>query len=170
MNAESSSPSTCREVQTMHVRSAAQDVIGGSWSAYSSPIPGKLRAGVIRPLMMRMGRPYVFGASVLAALSILSVGVLLYGGRTLEAVQMPAGVDRPSADPFARYRSQMTLVQETLGRFGYEPGPIDGVMRSKTGSALRAFQQKHGLTVTGRSNPETLATLGIEDKLLRRRR
>jgi peptidoglycan hydrolase-like protein with peptidoglycan-binding domain len=129
---------------------------------------------VIRPLMMRMGRPYVFGASVLAALSILSVGVLLYavagqGGRNLEAAQVPASVDRPPADPFARYRSQMTLVQETLGRFGYEPGPIDGVMRFKTGSALRAIQQKHGLSVTGRSNPETLATLGIEDKLLRRR-
>jgi hypothetical protein len=150
------------------------DIIGGSWSAYSPPIPGRPRAGVIRPLMMRMGRPYVFGASVLAALSILSVGVLLYavagqGGRNLEAAQVPASVDRPPAAPFARYRSQMTLVQETLGRFGYEPGPIDGVMRFKTGSALRAIQQKHGLSVTGRSNPETVATLGIEDKLLRRR-
>jgi hypothetical protein len=150
------------------------DIIGGSWSAYSPPIPGRPRAGVIRPLMMRMGRPYVFGASVLAALSILSVGVLLYavagqGGRNLEAAQVPASVDRPPADPFARYRSQMTLLQETLEHFGYEPGPIDGVMRFKTGSALRAFQQKHGLSVTGRSNPETLATLGIEDKLLRRR-
>jgi hypothetical protein len=144
-------------------------IIGGSASAYSPPIPGRPLAGVIRSLMMRMGRPLVLGASLLAALSILSVGGLLYGGRTLEAVQVPAGVDRPPADPFARYRSQMTLVQETLGRFGYEPGPIDGVMRFKTGSALRAFQQKHGLSVTGRTNPETLATLGIEDKLLRRR-
>ena len=107
---------------------------------------------------------------MLAALSILCVTLLLYGGRTLEAVQVPASVDRPSADPFARYRSQLTLVQETLGRFGYEPGPIDGVMRFKTGSALRAFQQKHGLRVTGRPNPETLAILGIEDKLLKRRR
>ena len=144
-------------------------IIVGSRTAYSAPSPGRPRAGVIRSLMMRMGRPFVFGASVLAALSIVSVGVLLYGGRNLEAMQMPAGVDRPPADRFARYRSQMTLVQETLGRFGYEPGPIDGVMRFKTGSALRAFQQKHGLSVTGRTNPETLATLGIEDKLLRRR-
>ncbi len=143
--------------------------IAGSRSAYAPPIPGRPRAGVIRSLMMRMGRPFVFGGSVLAALTIVSVGVLIYGGQNLEAVQMPAGVDRPPADRFARYRSQMTLVQETLGRFGYEPGPIDGVMRFKTGSALRAFQQKHGLRVTGRTNPETLATLGIEDKLLRRR-
>lgn len=116
-----------------------------------------------------MGRPSQ-DVSELAVLSILSVGVLLYGGRNLEAVQMPAGVDRPRADPFARYRGQMTLVQETLGRFGSEPGPIDGVMRFKIRSALRAFRQTHGLSATGRLNPETLATLGIEDKLLRRRR
>lgn len=144
-------------------------IIRGAWAAYSPPIPGKPRAGLVRSLMMRIGRPFVLGASVLAALSILSVGVLLYGGRNLEAVQVPAGVDRPPADPFARYRSQMTLVQETLGRFGYEPGFIDGVMRFQTASALRAFQQKHGLSVTGRTNPETLATLGIEDRVLRRR-
>lgn len=118
---------------------------------------------------------YLLSASALAALSMLSVGVLLYtvvgqGGQNVEAVQVPAGVDLSPADPFARYRSQMTLAQERLRRFGYEPGPMDGIMRSETASALRAFQRAHGLTVTGRTNPETLLTLGIEDKLFRRRR
>ena len=106
---------------------------------------------------------------------MLSVGVLLYtvvgqGGQNVEAVQVPTGVDLSPADAFARYRSQMTLAQERLRRFGYEPGPMDGIMRSETASALRAFQQAHGLSVTGRTNPETLLTLGIEDKLFRRRR
>jgi peptidoglycan hydrolase-like protein with peptidoglycan-binding domain len=106
---------------------------------------------------------------------MLSVGVLLYavagqGAQNVEAVQGPARVDRSPADPLARYRSQMTLAQETLTRFGYEPGPIDGIMRFETASALRAFQRAHGLSVTGRTNPETLATLGIEDKVFRRRR
>ena len=106
---------------------------------------------------------------------MLSVGVFLYtvvgqGGQDVEAVQVPAGVDLSPADPFARYRSQMTLAQERLRRFGYEPGPTDGIMRSETVSALRAFQRAHGLSVTGRTNPETLLTLGIEDKLFRRRR
>ena len=64
----------------------------------------------------------------------------------------------------------MTLAQETLRSFGYEPGPIDGIMRFETASALRAFQREHGLSVTGQANPETLASLGIEDKLFRRRR
>jgi peptidoglycan hydrolase-like protein with peptidoglycan-binding domain len=106
---------------------------------------------------------------------MLSVAVLLYtaagqSGQNVEAVQVPASVDRLPADPFVRYRSQMTLAQETLRRFGYEPGPSDGIMRFETVSALRAFQRAHGLSVTGRTNPETLASLGIEDKLFRRRR
>jgi peptidoglycan hydrolase-like protein with peptidoglycan-binding domain len=114
-------------------------------------------------------------ASALAALSMLGVGVLLsagagQGGQTVEAVQVPGSVDRSPADSCARYGSQMTLAQETLRGFGYEPGPIDGIVRFETASALRASQRTHGLSVTGRTNPETLATLGIEDKLFRRRR
>jgi hypothetical protein len=127
------------------------------------------------PLVIRMLHSYLLSASALAALSMLSVGVLLYTvvgqvAQNVEAVQVPAGVDRSPADPFARYRNQMTLAQEKLRRFGYEPGPIDGILRFETASALRAFQLAHGLSVTGRTNPETLATLGIEDKLFRRRR
>jgi len=123
---------------------------------------------------MRMFHPYLLGASALTALSMLSVGILLYtvagpGEQNVEAVQAPASVDRSPADPTARYRSQMTLAQETLRSFGYEPGPIDGIMRFETASALRAFQREHGLSVTGQANPETLAALGIEDKLFRRR-
>jgi peptidoglycan hydrolase-like protein with peptidoglycan-binding domain len=124
---------------------------------------------------MRMFHPYLLSVSALAALSMLSVGVLLYtgagpGGQNVEAGQVRASVDRSPADPSARYRSQMTLAQETLRSFGYEPGPIDGIMRFETESALRAFQREHGLSVTGQANPETLAALGIEDKLFRRRR
>jgi peptidoglycan hydrolase-like protein with peptidoglycan-binding domain len=122
-----------------------------------------------------MLRPYLLSVSALAALALLCVGVLLYtvggqGGQNVEAVQVHANADRSPADPSARYRSQMTRAQETLRRFGYEPGPIDGIMRFETASALRAFQRERGLSVTGQANPETLAALGVEDKLYRRRR
>ena len=124
---------------------------------------------------MRMLHPYLLSVSALAALSLLSVGILLYtvtgqGGQNVEAVQVAASVGRSPADASARYRRQMTRAQETLRSFGYEPGPIDGIMRFETASALRAFQREHGLSVTGQANPETLAALGIEDKLFRRRR
>jgi peptidoglycan hydrolase-like protein with peptidoglycan-binding domain len=124
---------------------------------------------------MRMQHPYLLSVSALAALSMLSVGVLFYtvagpGGQNVEAGQEPASADRSPADPSARYRSQMTLAQEALRSFGYEPGPIDGIMRFQTAFALSAFQRERGLSVTGQANPETLAALGIEDKLFRRRR
>jgi peptidoglycan hydrolase-like protein with peptidoglycan-binding domain len=122
-----------------------------------------------------MRHPYLLSASALVALSMLGVSVLLYtmtgqGGQNVEAVQVQANDARSPADPAAPYRSQMTLVQETLRSFGYEPGPIDGIMRFETASALSAFQRERGLSVTGQANPETLAALRIEDKLFRRRR
>ena len=35
-------------------------------------------------------------------------------------------------------------VQERLTTFGYDPGPVDGVMGPTTRSALRSFQEKGG--------------------------
>jgi peptidoglycan hydrolase-like protein with peptidoglycan-binding domain len=62
----------------------------------------------------------------------------------------------------------MRLARETLRRLGYAPGPIGGTVGVETRSALRAFQLQHGLRVTGHATPETLAALGIEDRLGRR--
>jgi peptidoglycan hydrolase-like protein with peptidoglycan-binding domain len=113
---------------------------------------------------------YLLSASALAAVSL---GALLYavpgeGERTEEGGQPRRNADRRPEHLSARYREQMTLTQETLRDFGYTPGPSDGMMGFSTASALRAFQRQEGLPVTGRANPETLAALGIEDRLSRR--
>jgi peptidoglycan hydrolase-like protein with peptidoglycan-binding domain len=81
-----------------------------------------------------------------------------------------ANAERRPVDSSAKYLEQMKLTQETLRSFGYTPGEINGVMRFETVSALRAFQREQGLKITGQANPETLAALGIEDKLYRRPR
>jgi peptidoglycan hydrolase-like protein with peptidoglycan-binding domain len=52
-------------------------------------------------------------------------------------------------------------VQSELSRSGYYTGQIDGVIGSGTRQAIREFQTKHGLPVTGRINPKLLDTLGI---------
>ena len=113
---------------------------------------------------------YLLSASALAAASL---GALLYavageGTGPMEGAPPRASDDRRSEHLSARYREQMTLTQETLRDFGYTPGPSDGMMGFSTASALRAFQRQEGLRVTGRANPETLAALGIEDRLSRR--
>jgi peptidoglycan hydrolase-like protein with peptidoglycan-binding domain len=112
---------------------------------------------------------YFLSAFVLAAVSL---GTLFYtvtghGELTVEGAQAPTSDDRRPEHLTARYREQMKLTQETLRDLGYTPGPIDGIIGSGTAAALRAFQEQEGLRVTGRANPETLAALGIEDRLKR---
>ena len=117
-----------------------------------------------------MLRRYLLGAVGLAA---VATGALLYMVATqtdgLVNAAM-ASADRRPVDSSATYLEQMKLTQETLRSFGYAPGAFDGIMRFETVSALRAFQREQGLTVTGQANPETLAALGIEDRLYRRPR
>jgi len=62
----------------------------------------------------------------------------------------------------ASAQSEVTReVQERLTTFGYDPGPADGLMGPKTRSALRAFQEKSGLPVTGEADTQTLSALGV---------
>ena len=119
-----------------------------------------------------MLRRYLLGSVGLAA---AASGALLYMVATqtdglVNTVQALAKVDRRPVDYSSTYLEQMKLTQETLRSYGYAPGAINGIMRFETASALRAFQREQGLKVTGQANPETLAALGIEDRLYRRPR
>jgi hypothetical protein len=49
--------------------------------------------------------------------------------------------------------------QEQLAELGYDPGPADGQMGSKTVAALKRFQKYHGLSVTGRLDTPTATVL-----------
>lgn len=49
--------------------------------------------------------------------------------------------------------------QRLLTALGYDPGPIDGAMGSRTRAALSAFQNAVGIVATGQINPETLSAL-----------
>ena len=107
-----------------------------------------------------------------SALSAVSLGAVLYtvtghGEGMVEGAQAPRSAARGPEPLIARYREQMKLTQETLRGLGNVSGPIDGIMGAGTAAALRAFQQQPGLRTTGRANPETLAALGIEDRLRR---
>ncbi|MCW5635116.1 MAG: peptidoglycan-binding protein [Rubrivivax sp.] len=49
--------------------------------------------------------------------------------------------------------------QEALARKGFDVGPIDGVLGSRTKAALRAFQVRSGLPPSGQLDPETRRAL-----------
>lgn len=57
--------------------------------------------------------------------------------------------------------TRIKQIQEALRREGYDPGPIDNMMGSKTKDALIKFQQDKGLPV-GNLNIETMSALGVK--------
>lgn len=57
----------------------------------------------------------------------------------------------------------MSQIQTKLKNWGYYSGEVDGVFGSETEKAVRAFQQKNGLTVDGKAGEKTLAAMGIQN-------
>ena len=55
----------------------------------------------------------------------------------------------------------VTQIQTKLKSGGYYTGSVDGVYGSGTERAVRAFQQKNGLTVDGKAGDQTLAAMGL---------
>jgi peptidoglycan hydrolase-like protein with peptidoglycan-binding domain len=71
------------------------------------------------------------------------------GWALITGAQVP-GPPQQSGD-----REQLRRVQERLKAVGFDPGPLDGTLSARTVDALRAFQQQHGLPVTGKPDQAT---------------
>ncbi len=52
-------------------------------------------------------------------------------------------------------------IQQALKGAGYNPGPVDGVIRAQTMKAVNAYQQAKNLPVDGYLNLETVKSLGV---------
>jgi len=52
-------------------------------------------------------------------------------------------------------------VQQSLIDKGYDAGPVDGVLGSRTRAAIRQYQASEKLAVTGRLDAETAGKLGV---------
>jgi murein L,D-transpeptidase YcbB/YkuD len=44
---------------------------------------------------------------------------------------------------------EIQVAEAHLRDFGYDPGPVDGVYTAETQAAVRAYQQRYGLPVSG---------------------
>ena len=47
-------------------------------------------------------------------------------------------------------RGEIQVAQTHLKDFGFDPGPVDGTFTARTQAAVRAFQARYGLPVSGR--------------------
>jgi peptidoglycan hydrolase-like protein with peptidoglycan-binding domain len=52
-------------------------------------------------------------------------------------------------------------VQQSLNDKGFDAGPVDGVLGSRTRAAIRQYQAAEKLPVTGRLDAETAGKLGV---------
>jgi peptidoglycan hydrolase-like protein with peptidoglycan-binding domain len=65
-----------------------------------------------------------------------------------------------ATDASAQAAADVERMQKALKQQGHDPGPVDGVMGAQTSAALKAYQKKQGLRVTGQLDAETAAKLG----------
>ena len=125
-----------------------------------------------RPLqamtLHRMMQPMVL-FPLLAAVSVLSVFAVIQGGLSLAARwdrSLMARVEYyRSHEPsvlVTRYEERMRAVRTALTERGYPVGPADAAMNPHTAEALRSFQRRQGLHVTGRPDRATVIALGLE--------
>lgn len=59
-------------------------------------------------------------------------------------------------------REKLRLLQQKLTEQGYKPGVADGLMGKRTRSAIRAYQKKNGLPVTGKPDAATYKAFSIK--------
>jgi hypothetical protein len=75
-------------------------------------------------------------------------------------IASPQKVESFTKNPLST--DQIRQAQAQLKRVGFDPGPIDGVLGSQTKQALRQYQTKHGLDITGVLDEATRVSLGIQ--------
>ena len=73
--------------------------------------------------------------------------------------------ERPAVDRLLT-AGDIQIAEGRLKAFGFDPGPVDGLFTAQTQAAVRAFQARYGLTVSGlldRPTREELK-LGVDPK------
>jgi peptidoglycan hydrolase-like protein with peptidoglycan-binding domain len=94
-------------------------------------------------------------AMAVAAAFTFSAPVYAAGDQTHSGAPHTMGSQKSASSDTVRQ------VQQALQSKGHSTGPIDGILGPNTESALREFQRAQGISVTGRADQQTLASLGV---------
>lgn len=95
-------------------------------------------------------------------LRTISTAVSQQVDQFIQAYQAVHPRARPEGGRHAAARPRLRQVQERLQAAGFAPGPLDGRLGPQTRAALRHYQQRKGLRVTGTLDPQTLKALRIQ--------
>ncbi len=56
------------------------------------------------------------------------------------------------------------VAEDHLKALGFDPGPVDGMFTEQTAEAIRQYQRRYGLVVSGLLDSATREALGIEKR------
>jgi hyperosmotically inducible protein len=82
-------------------------------------------------------------------------------GRAKDTMKDKMTTMTDGSDKVTGSQTHVAAAQQALKTNGYNPGPIDGYMGPQTTGAVREYQQREQLQVTGQLDPDTLGRLGI---------
>jgi peptidoglycan hydrolase-like protein with peptidoglycan-binding domain len=97
-----------------------------------------------------------------ALVAVLMCSVLWLCPLMVEAGTAGTTGEQPPEQPQRISKDNVKLVQERLAAEGVYAGPLDGEMNAQTEAALRAYQQKEGIPVSGAADEATLKQLQLE--------
>jgi murein L,D-transpeptidase YcbB/YkuD len=121
---------------------------------------GPLRRHITRPVVFF---PLVAALAVLSVYGVIEVGLALTGRWERDLVRrMEYSREHQPKVLVTRYEERLRAVRAALKERGYPAGPTDAAMNPHTAEALRSFQRRQGLHVTGRPDPATVMALGLE--------
>jgi peptidoglycan hydrolase-like protein with peptidoglycan-binding domain len=82
--------------------------------------------------------------SVIGGLALL----LFTGCVASHTGERPPGAERPAVDRLLN-QGDIQVAEAHLHDFGFDPGPVDGIYTAQTKAAVRAYQARYGLPVSG---------------------
>jgi peptidoglycan hydrolase-like protein with peptidoglycan-binding domain len=78
---------------------------------------------------------------------LTGLAVVLLTGCVASPTGGPRGLQPATDELFTA--GDLQVAQEHLRTFGFDPGPVTGVFTAETQGAVRAYQARYGLPVTG---------------------
>jgi len=78
---------------------------------------------------------------------LMGLAGLWLAGCVASQVKGSAGL-QPATDRIL-LRGDIQVAEAHLRDFGFDPGPVDGIFTAHTRSAVRAYQARYGLPITG---------------------
>jgi peptidoglycan hydrolase-like protein with peptidoglycan-binding domain len=93
------------------------------------------------------------------------VAYLGEGPTTAQPSARTPGTNLPALDRLLT-SGDIQVAQAHLRDLGFDPGPIDGIYKAQTQAAVRSFQRRYGLPVSGLLDRETRQELvpGLDPK------